>query len=139
SLLQEVCRIVAEDCGYAMVWIGFAEEDEEKSVRPVASSDFEEGYLETLGITWADTEQGRGPTGTAIRTGKPCGCADMLSDPAFAPWRNEALKRGYASSLVLPLMGDGKAFGALCIYSAKQNAFAEEEVKLLMQLAEELA
>jgi PAS domain S-box-containing protein len=139
SLLQAVCKTVAEDCGHAMVWIGYAEEDEEKSVRPVASAGFDEGYLESLEITWADTERGRGPTGTAIRTGKPCGCADMLSDPAFEPWRNEALKRGYASSLVLPLMGDGKAFGTLTIYSAKPNVFAEKETNLLMQLADELA
>jgi PAS domain S-box-containing protein len=139
SLLQSACRTVAEDCGHAMVWIGFAEDDEEKSVRPVASAGFEEGYLETLELTWADAERGRGPTGTAIRTGKPCGCGDMLSDPAFEPWRNEAIKRGYASSLVLPLIGDGKAFGAISIYSAKPNAFSAEEADLLMQLADELA
>jgi PAS domain S-box-containing protein len=139
SLLQAVCKIVVEDCGHAMVWIGYAEEDGEKIVRPVASAGFEEGYLETLGITWSDTERGRGPTGTAIRTGKPCGCADVLSDPAFEPWRNEAIKRGYASSLVLPLMSDGKALGALSIYSPKPNAFSAEETALLMQLADELA
>ncbi len=76
--LQEVCRIVVEDCGHAMVWIGFAEDDAAKSVRPVAYSGFEKGYLETLKLTWADTERGRGPTGTAIRTGKPCSCRNML-------------------------------------------------------------
>jgi len=139
SLLQAVCKTVVEDCGHAMVWIGFAEEDEEKSVRPVASAGFEEGYLETLGISWADTDRGRGPTGVAIRMGKPCGCSDMLSDPAFEPWRNEAIKRGYASSLVLPLLNDGKVLGALSIYSPKTNAFSEEEAVLLMQLADELA
>ena len=90
-----------------MVWIGFAENDEEKSVRPVASAGFEKGYLETMDITWADTERGRGPTGTAIRTGKPCACTDMLTDPKFAPWRDQAVRRGYASSLVLPLL-DGR-------------------------------
>jgi PAS domain S-box-containing protein len=139
SLLQAVCKTVVEDCGHAMVWIGYAEEDAEKMVRPVASAGFEAGYLESLQISWADTERGRGPTGTAIRTGKPYGCSDMLSDPAFAPWRSEAIKRGYASSLVLPLMNDGKAFGALSIYAVKANAFSAEEVDLLMQLVDELA
>ena len=61
--LQEVCRIITEDCGHAMVWIGYAEDDEKRSVRPVAYAGFEEGYLETLQITWADTDRGRGPTG----------------------------------------------------------------------------
>ena len=112
ALLQQVCKIVTEDCGHAMVWIGFAEDDEQKTVRPVADAGFEEGYLESLRITWADTERGHGPTGTAIRTGQPNWCRNMLTDPKFEPWRAEAIKRGYASSLVLPLMEDGKAFGA---------------------------
>ena len=46
--LQEVCRIVVEDCGHAMVWIGFAEDDAAKTVRPAAYAGFEKGYLETL-------------------------------------------------------------------------------------------
>jgi PAS domain S-box-containing protein len=139
ALLEQVCQIVTEGCGHAMVWIGFAEEDEAKSVRPVAYSGFEEGYLETLGITWADTARGRGPTGTAIRTGQPCSCRNMLTDPKFQPWRAEALKRGYASSLVLPIMEDGKAFGAITIYSRHPDAFSEDEVKLLLELTNDLA
>ena len=139
ALLEQVCKIVTEDCGHAMVWIGFAEEDEGKSVRPVAYSGFEEGYLETLGITWADTERGRGPTGTAIRSGQPRSCRNMLTDPEFEPWRAEALKRGYASSLVLPLMEGGKVFGAITIYSRQPDAFSEDEVELLLELAADLA
>ena len=137
--MDEVCKIVVEDCGYAMVWIGFAEKDEARTVRPVASAGFEEGYLETLNITWADTERGRGPTGTAIRTGKFSMCKNMLTDSRFAPWREEALKRGYASSLVLPLMADGKAFGAITIYSRESDSFSEDEVKLLSELSDDLA
>ena len=137
--LAEVCKIVAQDCGHAMVWIGYAEEDENKTVRPVAYAGFEEGYLETLRITWADTERGRGPTGTAIRTGKPCSCRNMLTDPEFAPWREEALRRGYASSLALPLLADSKAFGALTIYSRDPDPFSEEEVTLLSSLTNDLA
>jgi two-component system CheB/CheR fusion protein len=139
GLLRDVCRIVQEDCGHKMVWIGYAEDDEAKTVRPVAHSGFEEGYLETLGITWADTERGRGPTGTAIRTGEPQGCRDMLNDPLFEPWREEALRRGYSSSLVLPLLADGSAFGALTIYSTQPHAFPEDEVALLTELASDLS
>ncbi len=137
--LKQVCRIVVEDCGHAMVWIGYADQDEGKRVRPVASAGFEEGYLETLKITWDDTERGQGPTGTAIRTGKPSGCRNMLTDPRFRPWREEALRRGYGSSIVLPLKTDGSTFGALCIYSKEPDAFTEDEVTLLGELAEDLS
>ncbi len=137
--MNEVCKIVVEDCGHKMVWIGFAEEDEAKTVRPVAHAGFEEGYLETLHITWADTERGRGPTGTAIRTGKASMCRNMLTDPNFAPWREQAIKRGYASSIVLPLIAEGKAFGAINIYSKHPDPFSDDEVKLLSELAGDLA
>jgi PAS domain S-box-containing protein len=139
AYLEMVCKIIVEDCGHKMVWIGYAEEDEQRSVRPVAYSGFEEGYLETLKITWADTERGRGPTGMAIRTGKVSKCPNMLTDPKFEPWRKEAIKRGYASSIVLPLKNVHKTFGALSIYSKEPDPFSEDEVKLLTELANDLA
>jgi PAS domain S-box-containing protein len=139
DFLDEVCRIIVEDCGFAMVWIGYAENNKQKSVRPVASAGFEQGYLEKLNITWANTERGRGPTGTAIRTKKPSRCNNMLTDPKFAPWREAALERGYASSMVLPLLSSARAFGALNIYSREPEAFSDEEEKLLVELAGDLA
>ena len=137
--LSEVCKIITEDCGYKMVWVGFAEQDDGKTVTPVASAGFDEGYLEKLDITWADTGRGRGPTGTAIRTGKPFGCKNMLIDPAFKPWREDALRRGYASSLVVPLLSGKHAFGALTIYSKEPDSFVGDEVTLLKDLADDLA
>jgi PAS domain S-box-containing protein len=139
AYLEDVCKIIVEDCGYKMVWIGLAEEDAAKSVRPVAWSGFEQGYLDTLKITWADSERGHGPTGTAIRTGKPCGCRNMLTDPNVKPWRSEALKRGFQSSIAVPLLSQGKAFGAITIYSKEQDPFSEEEVELLAKLADDVA
>ncbi len=137
--LADVCRIITEDCGHKMVWIGYAQDDADKTVRPMAYAGFDQGYLETLKITWADTERGRGPTGMAIRTGKPCGCQNMLTDPDFAPWRTEALRRGYSSSIVVPLLADGRAFGAMTIYSGEPDSFSADEVTLLASLADDLA
>ncbi len=139
DFLDKICRVIAEDCGYPFVWIGLAEQDEAKSVRAVAQAGFEAGYLAALNLSWADNAQGRGPTGTAIRTGKASSCRNMLTDPAFAPWRNEALKRGYASSLVLPLLAGNQAFGALTIYSRTPDDFGDEQVRLLTGLSEDLA
>ncbi|OFX56251.1 MAG: hypothetical protein A2046_06250 [Bacteroidetes bacterium GWA2_30_7] len=137
--LNEVCKIIINNCGYAMVWVGYAENDKDKTVRPVAFSGFEEGYLDTLKISWADSERGKGPTGTAIRTAKPAMCKDMTIDPAFKPWRYDAIKRGYASSIVFPLVNDSKAFGAITIYSIEPDSFSKEEVELLSELANDLA
>ena len=139
ELLNAICRIVVEVGGSRMAWVGYAEHDKEKTVRPVAQAGFEEGYLDTLHITWADVERGRGPTGTAIRTGQPAIIRNMLSDPQFEPWRKEALLRGYASSLSLPLKTGSTVFGAITIYLTYLNAFDTEEIRLLTALAENLA
>ena len=86
SLLKEICRIVCEEAGYRMAWVGYAEHDEAKSVRPVAWTGAEEETLANLGITWADTERGRGPCGTAIRTGKTSCIKDYATEPRGETW-----------------------------------------------------
>jgi PAS domain S-box-containing protein len=138
ALLEEICRVIVADGGYRLAWTGYAEDDEQKAVRPVAFAGYEEGYLKHLSVTWADTDRGRGIAGTAIRTGRPAVCQNMLVDPNFAPWRDAALAHGYASSIGLPLVASGRPFGALNIYAIEPDAFDAEEVKLLTELAEDL-
>jgi len=139
-LLHRICRNIVKIGGYRLAWVGYAKEDEDKSVQPVAQMGFSDGYLETADITWADTERGRGPTGTAIRTGKPSIARNIQEASDYAPWRDEATKRGYASSIALPLTDEkGKTFGVLNIYATEPDAFDTEEVELLRELANDLA
>jgi PAS domain S-box-containing protein len=139
DLLPGICRILVEEGGYRMAWVGYAEQDESKSVRPVAWAGFAEGYLETIRVTWGDDERGRGPTGEAIRTGQAVIARDILADPEFSPWREVAIRNGYASSIALPLVEGGRTFGALMIYSSETDAFDAQEVRLLTELAHDLA
>lgn len=139
TLLDEVCQAIINVGDYRLTWVGFAEQDRSKSVRPVAQAGFDQGYLKTLNISWEDNERGRGPTGTAIRSGQTVIARDIHTDPNFAPWRQEALKRGYASSIALPLRSEGQTLGALNIYSPAPDAFDAEEVELLEELANDLA
>jgi PAS domain S-box-containing protein len=139
EFLAEVSRMIVDMGGYRLAWIGFAQENAKKSVRPMAQAGFEDGYLEKADITWADTPRGRGPTGTAIRTGKPTVCKNLLQDPKFAPWREEADRRGYGSSISLPVRAGGKVIGALNIYATEPDAFDSEELNLLEELANDIS
>lgn len=139
ELMQEICNIIIGVGGYRFAWVGFAEQNEEKSVRPVAQAGYENGYLYKANITYADTERGRGPTGTAIRTGTPCVVHDISTDPKYIPWRNEAMRHGYASAVSFPLKDRELVFGALNIYAKEPHAFDEEEMSLLAELADDLA
>jgi PAS domain S-box-containing protein len=139
ELLHGVCQVAVNVGGYRLAWIGFAEQDEGKTVRPVAQFGFEEGYLNTLGITWADSERGRGPMGRTIRHGRPTVTRRLDTDPAFRPWRAEAVKRGYASAVGLPLNAGGQVLGGLMLYSARPDAVDAEELTLLSGLGRDLA
>ena len=139
ELLQMVCRIIVEDGGYRMSWAGYVDQSEQKAVVPVTHAGYEEGYLKIINVIWADTDNGSGPTGIAIRTGKPCISKDIQNDPSFVPWREPALKRGYASSVSLPLMDRGRAFGVLNIYASEPYRFDADESQLLSWLANDIS
>ena len=139
ELLHEVCKAIIEVGGYRLAWVGYAEQDEKKTVRTVGQFGDEEGYLEHVAVTWADSERGRGPMGTAIRTAKPCLTRHVNSDPQFSPWRDEAARRGYGSVIALPLDFEGQTFGALAIYASEPDAFDAGEAAQLEELANNLA
>ncbi len=139
EMLSSLCRIAVETGGYLMATVAFAEDDPGKTVRPVAQSGHDEGYLETAHFTWADTERGRGPTGTAVRTGRTVVNQDIHTNPAMRPWLDQAIARGYQASVALPLVGDRRVLGALTIFAVEPHAFGDEEVSLLEELANELA
>jgi len=140
TLLGEICRIVCDEAGYRMAWVGYADNDAARTVRPAAWFGVEGSYLTTANISWADTELGRSPSGTAIRSGASVCIEDFTTDPQAAPWRENALQRGYRSSIALPLKGeDTIAFGVLCIYSTEPDAFTPDEKRLLEELAGDLA
>jgi PAS domain S-box-containing protein len=139
ELLEAICRLVVETGGYRMAWVGYAEHDPEKTVRPVAQHGYDEGYLAGARISWADSERGRGPTGTAIRTAAAQVNQNFLTNPALGPWRKAALSQGYQSSIALPLAGTSGVFGALSIYAPEPDRFKADEVLLLRELADDLA
>jgi diguanylate cyclase (GGDEF)-like protein/PAS domain S-box-containing protein len=141
DLVDAMCRTVVERGGYRMAWIGYAQRDEAKSVLPVAQAGFDERYLDFLRatVTWGEDVDRNGIAGTVVRTGQPVVVRNICEDPRFALWRDEAVKRGYASVLGLPLRDEDGTFGNLSLYSAEPDAFDEAEVELLTELSNDIA
>jgi PAS domain S-box-containing protein len=140
DLLKAVCTLIVDIGEYRMSWIGYAQDDADKSVKPAALHGVEQGYLDDRRFSWDENSPvGRGPTGHAIRTGKPQINQNFLTNPNLAPWREAALQRGYQSSIALPLIDTTGVFGALMIYAVEPDAFSTREVELLEGLAKNLA
>jgi PAS domain S-box-containing protein/putative nucleotidyltransferase with HDIG domain len=139
DLVRELCRIIVDVAGYRVACIGYAEHDTEKTVRQIAQWGYDDGCLEQRKRSWADNELGRGPIGKAIRTRSIQLVQNVLEDPGYEPWQNDAIKIGYGSVLAAPLENNGSVFGALGIYAAERNGFDQAEVRLLGELADDLA
>jgi|GEM_PF-1775706 len=139
GMLQNVCRAVAVAGNYELAWVGYAEQNEEKLVRVVAKGGVENGYLDSIKITWDDSPTGCGPVGTAIRTGKPILIPDLAHDSRFAPWSAIVSEYGYTSCLALPLTVNGTIIGALALYENNKDAFDDLDFGIYSNLAKNIS
>ena len=140
ELLGEACRIAVEIGGYRMAWVGYAMENERRDIIPMAHAGEEHGYLSEVQISWADDRSsGIGPGGQAVRSGKMVVVGDIVGNPIFSRWLLPARERGYRSVVSLPLRDETRVFGVLCLYSAEPHPSAADELKLLQEMANDLA
>jgi PAS domain S-box-containing protein len=139
QLLRHTCQVMVEVADYRLAWIGYAERDPEQTVRLMAHAGYVADVVETLKLTWADTERGRGPTGTAICTGLPCVIRDYQTDDRCVPWRAEAARHGLACAIAVPLTAGATVLGALGVASTRADAFDPAATELLSGLAKNLA
>ena len=139
-LLAEVCRVAVEVGGYRMAWVGYARDDEDKTIEPVAHAGQELGYLAGIELCWRDDRAGgQGPAGQAIRTGLPQQTDDISQLDNNFHWRDAARQRAYFGVLALPLRSQDRSFGVLCLYAGVVQHFTADEVQLLQELADHLA
>lgn len=138
ELFQKACEQIIGNKDYCMAWIGIVRDDSKKSIQPVASAGSSENYLESIPLSWKSHSTDICPAGNAILSVRPYVVQDILADESVISWRGEALKQGYASALAVPLIKEGKAFGAICIYSAETHTFTEEDTQYFQELADNI-
>lgn len=179
ELLNEICRIIVEIGKYPLAWVGLTEPSH--IVKPVACNGIALKYIESLNLSWDDPSPEVDSIGKVISSGQPYICQDIspfTTTADLTPWRNWAIRHGYAACIYLPLIsrpldgemrttkdkklmqqspqnivgsppqpprqrggkgGSVQCFGVLTIYATEANAFDLQEVKLLQELANDLA
>ena len=137
ELLSEACRIAVELGDYRMAWIGLVD-DTGATVRPASWAGDGVDYLEHIVIDLDPARaEGRGPTAIAIREGRAAVSNDIARDAAMGPWRDQALRHGYMASAAFPLRIKGQPVGAFNIYAKTADAFDDQELTLLSQVADD--
>jgi signal transduction histidine kinase len=138
--IRRICEAIIAAPPYILAWVGVAENAPGAPIRPLAMVGEGTRYFDGLPLSWsADTPFGRGPAGTAIRTGLASMVGDIEVDPAFAPWRDRARQFGIRSSASIALRMQGRARGMVSIYASEPNAFGPDEMELFERLCEEIS
>jgi PAS domain S-box-containing protein/putative nucleotidyltransferase with HDIG domain len=135
ELLDETCQIITSTGGYALAWIGFSEPGIKTCLRPVA---YHGGDGDLHVTVWCNRECG--PAANAVST-KQMQIVQNINASLPTSDTNDMAKPGGCGSLIsLPLFDkSGNALGALTIYDQETNAFADQENKVLEELAADLS
>jgi C4-dicarboxylate-specific signal transduction histidine kinase len=141
ELLQSICQILVTDDDLRLAWVGYSENDCEKTIRPVAKAGSGLDFLEQVRISWGDGERERDPAGIAVRTSGACRIDDIQAEPKESPWRAAAAAHGFASCIALPLVAHHRQLGAvdlqgaLGLYAANPAAFDDGAIEYYTELA----
>ncbi|OOZ41053.1 hypothetical protein BOW53_05805 [Solemya pervernicosa gill symbiont] len=140
SLLQKACELICHEESYPLAMVGLKQDDTEKSIKVAGRAGvMTEADVVELGMTWSDTEQGQNMTAVAIRNSQIQINRDAQKKARCKACKDLAIKYDYHSILSFPLIHDGRVLGGLTIAASDPDAFSEEEIELLSELASDLS
>jgi diguanylate cyclase (GGDEF)-like protein/PAS domain S-box-containing protein len=140
ELFREACRIAVEAGGFRMTWIAIVDRNAMKMV-PVASAGVEEELLtaikDRLALSEA-TPMGNTMSARVVRDKKAFVSNDLQTNPTLGFGKKHA-ESGIRSMAVLPLIVSDEAVGVLALCASESEFFYDEEMKLLTELAGDIA
>lgn len=139
EIYSAACEAATRQNFYELAWVGLPRQDVRRSVVIGASAGRARERVETLEISWGDVPLGRGPTGTAIRTGQLQICNNARANPGLEPWHQWMRELDLCSSLALPIrLPNGSVIASMTVYSRHEHAFGEREAALFTRLGEDI-
>ncbi|MHA1764877.1 MAG: PAS domain S-box protein [Promethearchaeota archaeon] len=134
DLYKALCNNIIEVGCYQFCWVGLVEYNESKTIRPVAHAGYGEIDLNSLNLTWADTEKGQEPPGKSIRLHKNIIERDIERIPSLKSWPKLAGEQCYKSTISLPIIVENIVISTVNIYSSEINTFDDYEVEILTEM-----
>ena len=139
AYLTEICRVAVEGGPYVLCWIGYARDDPDRTIEPVAVAGKSDDYLTGIAVSWDERRsEGRGPAGRAVREGHVVHVPDIEQCVEFSPWRDRAHSYDFRSCSFFPFSAL-RLRGVMCLYSTEPQPYDEFRFSLLKKIALELA
>lgn len=137
ELFTEACRIAVEQGGFRMSLICIKESDTQ-AVVPVASAGVDEDLLNAMNVLLSSDSASETIVARALREKQAIVSNDSTTDRRVLLSKRHT-ESGIHSIVVLPLLVSGEAVGVLALYATEKEFFHDEEMKLLRELAGDVA
>jgi signal transduction histidine kinase len=132
EMFRKICSIAVEFGTLQMAWFGLVDPSGQFII-PVAVArkvpvNLNKDFLLT------DEERTMCPVVPSILEGKCIFCMDIASDPRMLSGRAEADKKGFHSSVTVPVRQNTMVIGAFTTYSRETMIFDEKELQLFEEI-----
>lgn len=140
SLLHDICNLLVEIGGYRFVWVGFPNNDGEQKLTPVAQAGEDNGYLQII----KDNYENYAPENQPLPIKSFINSKIYIQNEKYSTkdkiqWKKRTAECGICCSISLPLINQSTKLGVLDICSADVIGYDKEEVKLIEEMANDLA
>ncbi len=139
GLFEAICNVIVERSGFLTAWVGYALHDVHKTFQVVAAAGAGTDSIKACPIRWDESSCGTGPSGAAVRSGRPVLKQDLATDSSVAVWQKDLAREGFAAALGLPLFLNGEVFGALVVIAGDPHAFDGESLALFEEMAADVS
>ncbi|HKI62657.1 MAG TPA: PAS domain S-box protein [Mariprofundaceae bacterium] len=136
--LKAAIGIIVENSRYEMAWIGYANA-EGKGINLVAQAGIEDASVADWHCLMEKENKKPCFADEVIQSGSIRVIKDISLEPDCTPWLDEAIGKGFTSSIFLPLTIDKKIVGVVCLYARSMAAFDPDKWKLLAQFAGDIS
>jgi len=140
TLLHDICNLLVDVGGYSFVWVGFPEKGDKQRLIPVAQAGTGNGYLNILKEEFYSYSPEDQPLPIrSLQNSKMYIQDEKYKIDDKIKWRQIAARSGFCCSISLPLIHHSEIIGVLDICSTDIVEYDEEEIKLIKEMADDLA
>ena len=140
ALLDEACRIAAEDGGFAMAWVALAH-GPLSTLGPIATRGLDSQQLDRLRFTLSNDarQQRRALPYRVLDEAAAVYSNDLAQADSADAICADALACGFGSAIALPLTPRERPIGVIVLYARDTHLFDDDELKLLGELAGDIS
>ncbi len=139
ELFELVCEAAAKGGKFTLTKIALIRPDSDFMEFAAAAGPAAGAARETQFSINPAHPQGRGLSGMAYRSGKPCIANDYLANSEAAAFHDRARKDGAQSGASFPLIVSGRVIGVMMFASSEKGTFTPEFVELLERMTDNVS